>query len=109
MYLQHSKSRETSFSKPELKRGTSRTDLIRQLSKQRSILEQQAAAEETEAAKKNVLITEEKAETGSVSGHTHTSQYTLLHSLTECTHSLNVLAGFNFFSPRNVCSCYISG
>ena len=57
-----------SFSKPELKRGTSRTDLIRQLSKQRSILEQQEAAEEREAqTKRDVLIVEEKAETGSVS------------------------------------------
>ena len=67
VYYQHSKSREASFSKPELKRGTSRTDLIRQLSKQKSLLEQQAAAEEKEAEKKNVLITEERAETGSVS------------------------------------------
>ena len=97
------------MSKPELKRGTSRTDLIRQLSKQRSILEQQAAAEDKEeAAKKNVLITEEKAETGSVSG----SHLTIIYTFTEyfnCTHTLNILAGFCFFSPRNVCSCYTSG
>lgn len=63
---QHSKSRETSFTKPELKRGTSRTDLIRQLSKQRSFIEQ---AEAAEAKKKDVLIVKETAETGSVGPH----------------------------------------
>ena len=65
-HTQHSKSRETSFTKPELKRGTSRTDLIRQLSKQRSFIEQ---AEAAEAEKKNVLIVKEAAETGSVGPH----------------------------------------
>ena len=64
VYQQHSKSRECSFSKPELKRGTSRTDLMRQLSKQRSVIDEQAAALEE---KKDVLIVEEKAATGSVS------------------------------------------
>ena len=42
---------------------------MRQLSKQRSFIEQQLAAEEEETEqKKDVLIVEEKAETGSVSG-----------------------------------------
>ena len=61
VYTQHSRSREPSVSKAELKRSTSRTDLIRQLSKQ--YLEQQQGAEERRG---DVLIVEEKAETGSV-------------------------------------------
>lgn len=48
--------------KPEFKRGTSRTDLKRQLSKQSSVI---SVAEE-EATEKTQLIGEEKVETGNV-------------------------------------------
>ena len=50
---------------------------MRQLSKQRSIVEQQQAAEK-EAEKRDVLIVEENAETGSVS-EPLSSDYTVVY------------------------------
>ena len=57
------RSREsTSFSKPELKRRKSRSELLRQLSKQLSIQE----PDEEMPKQRTVLIQEEKAEIGMV-------------------------------------------
>lgn len=57
------RSRESaSFSKPELKKSRSRTDLVRQLSKQLSIQE----PDEEVPKQKTILIQEEKAEIGMV-------------------------------------------
>ena len=63
-HVQRSKSQESTVYRPEFKRSTSKTDLLRQLSKQKSIQEEEAASPTGGAT----LILEEKAETGTVRG-----------------------------------------
>ena len=59
------RSRDSVTSPPDLKRRKSRTELIRQLSKQKSVVSNMVDEEMPE--QKTTLIQEEKAETGVVS------------------------------------------
>lgn len=66
IHRQRSLSRGSSFTKPDLKRGTSRSDLKRQLSKQRSMVEGEGKEEGATVGSRIKLIEEERTESGTV-------------------------------------------